>query len=164
MMARSALVLGIVLLLPMALAKHTPPSSESVDGGKMWCDRGPGGVATTQTLPILRTTDNGHLKLSAAGSAAAGVRCEFAVKITGYSLPGGSNPQGGIQNVVSTPCLGGTCTATAEADWWVTFADPLNGVFTPEIDISFTLLVNGVGVANGQVRIVEPSLPIVSLP
>ncbi|HWH08021.1 MAG TPA: hypothetical protein VNX21_02405 [Candidatus Thermoplasmatota archaeon] len=166
MLARRAIALGLVLLLPAALANHTPPGNDTVDGGKMWCDKDVGGTANSQTLPILRTTDNGHLVIEATGSAARGLRCEFAVKITHYTLPGGSNPQGGILNVASTPCWasGSTCTAVGETDWWVTFVDPVNGVFTPEIDVHFTLVVNGVPVDNGVVRIVEPSLPLVRLP
>lgn len=165
MMARSALVLSVLLVLPVALANHTPPGNDSVDGGKMWCERDHGGVATSQTLPLLRTTDNGHLKISAVGTGSKERPCEFAVKIVGYSLPGGVNPQGGLNNVASTPCLaGGSCTATAEADWWVTFVDPINGIFTPEIDVHFVLLVNGNPVASGDVRLVEPSVPRVSLP
>lgn len=164
MLANRVIAIALLLVAPVALANHTPPGHDSVDGGKMWCDGRAGGVATVQTLPILRLTDNGHLTIKAAGSAPAGVRCEFAVKVTGYALPGGVNPQGGILNVASTPCFasGSTCTAQADLDWWVTFVGV--GIYTPEIDVNFDLVVNGSPVASGQVRIVEPSLPAVSLP
>ena len=167
MPVRRTLALALVLLLPLALANHTPPGLNVEDGGDMKCDKERGaGVAATQTLPILRTTDWGHLEVYAEGTAPAGLRCEFAVKVTGYSLPGGMNPQGGLANTFSVPCVasGSTCVASGHTDWWVTFVDPVNGVFTPEIDVTFDLVVNGVPVASGVVRIGEPSVPRVTLP
>lgn len=157
----AALAVAFALFVPFALAHHTPPASDKVDGGEMRCegDRS-SGAAVDSTLPLLRTTDNGHLVVLATGHGPLGARCEFAVVITGYSLPGGVNPQGGLANVASVPCFaGGSCQASASADWWVTFTDPVNGVFTPEIDVHFDLLVNGVVVDSGVVRIVEPSVP-----
>lgn len=161
-------VLSLALVAPLALAGHTPPSLDKVDGGDVRCEGKEGairgsGVAQDSTLPILRTTDNGHLIIyaDASSSIPREMKCLFEVKITGHSLFG-VNPQGGLNAVTSTPCsLSGaaTCTAWAEADWWVTFVDPVNGIFTSEIDVHFDLLVNGAVVDSGTVRIVEPSVP-----
>lgn len=159
-------LLSILLLAPLALANHTPPGNDTVDGGDMKCDgRRGSGVATTTLLPIIRTTDNGHLKIYAdavgAVSADGTPMCKFEVVITGYTLPYGVNPTGGLNNIVSSPCAGGACTPTAEADWWVTFMDPINNIYTPEIDVLFDLKVNGATVASGMVRIGDPSVPAV---
>ena len=161
-------LLAAALAAPAVLANHTAPANDTVSGGHLAC-KGEGGrffvngTATDQTLPLLRTTDNGHLTITGAASASVSreSKCLFEVRITGFSLVG-VNPQGGLANVVSTPCSvvgSGTCTPTAEADWWVTFVDPLNNVYTAEIDVHFDLAVNGVVVDSGTVRIVEPSVP-----
>lgn len=166
---RSLLVLlAAALVAPLALAGHTPPAFDKVDGGDVRCDMREkrlfgSGAAQDSTLPLLRTTDNGHLVIyaDAASNVPRDVKCLFEVVITGHTLIG-PNPQGGLNGVTSTPCsLAGvaTCTAWAEADWWVTFVDPLTGIVTSEIDVHFDLLVNGAVVDSGTVRIVEPSVP-----
>lgn len=166
MLGRAVVVsLAIALLLPAAIGMHTPPALDKLDAGKMGC-RGKEayGVATDSALPILRVTDNGHVILNASAEGPKDARCEFKVVITGYATPGGVNPQGGLANVVSTPCYAlGSCWAIAEADWWVTFADPVNGIYTPQIDIFFDLVVNGVVVDSGVVHIADPSAPRLAL-
>lgn len=157
------------LVAPFALANHTAPSLDKVEGGKMACEESDDGrmkrtgAAIDQTLPLLRTTDNGHLVIWANGTAKTPkeVRCNFEVRITGFSL-GGLNPQGGILNTVSFPCAasgGATCTASAETDWWVVFVDPTVPTHTREITVHFDLVVDGLVVDSGDVRIVEPSVP-----
>lgn len=161
------------LVAPAALAHHTAPGYDAVYAGDMKCtlDERTGrvmvaGVAQDTVLPILRTTDNGHLHLDATGFTSKGVDCKFEVVITGFTVTG-INPQGGITSVTNAPCgasNGASCIATADADWWVNFVGPDPTSYTPQIDILFELRVNGIPVDNGFVRIVEPSLPALPLP
>lgn len=175
----SAALLAAVLAASLATATHTAPVDVAADAGDMQCNTSTG-VHAGQ-LPLLNVSvvhsDNGHMSMSATGSAVGTTACTFQIKVTGYrygnrGFDGVGTPSGTVSGEVNVPCAvipPGTCDATHDFDWTIDFVtvDPRGYHLTTDLYIDYQLQVITVvlgttvvtTVASGTWDIFEPSVP-----
>ena len=112
---------------------------------------------------VVGAADSGTFKLEATGvnHAASATSCLFEIRVhadqmrfnEGWTV-GLLAPYGGATGVSSSPCAsapGDACTAVATFSWW----RAQHGV---TFDVPYTLHVNGVEVAHGEVHYYDPPM------
>lgn len=176
-------LVAVLLASPLGGASHSTPRNDTRSAGNMQCNTNAVPVTkagslspASQRLIITHNLDNGHLLLTASGSAIGPVGCTFEIRFTGFSCPIGTAPNCAVSQAGKAMCSANNnvCATPATLDLDFSFDFQVPSV-TTHLYIYYDLVVwtgedvfktDPVTVASGQIEYWEPPLPIeeVTLP